>query len=201
MSSKIKKVPIYLHPQDSGPLAKEEIKIILRGADDLIGEGGRNLLAKILKGSKDKKLLALGLNSSPVYGYYSSLTIYDITSKIDWLIKKRYLIIEFSGRLPILTYSPKGWEIEKDAYTDELLSGFDKLIDSGADCLNMLYLKDRSRDMIMLLLDKIQDCGDSKYIPILNAWKKIDYRKVRARIDSVIRVLEKTKEPHEQNNK
>ena len=57
----------------------------------------------------------------------------------------------------------------------------------------MLYLKDRSRDMIMLLLDKINDSGDSKYIPILNAWKKIDYRKVRNRIGSVIMSLEKNK--------
>jgi hypothetical protein len=193
MSRKIKKVPIYLHTQDSGPIKPEDIKIILRGADDIIEEGGRNLLAKILKRSRDKKLPALGLNSSPVYGYYSSLTIYDITSKIDWLIKNRYLIIEFSGRLPILIYSPKGWEIEKDTYTDEFLSGFDKLIDSGAECFNMLYLKDRSRDIIMLLLDKIREIGDNKYIPILKAWKKIDYRKVRAQIDSVTRALEKTK--------
>jgi hypothetical protein len=193
MSRKIKKVPIYLHPQDSGPMTPEEIKIILRGADDLIGEGGRNLLAKILKGSRDKKLLSLGLDKSPAYGYYNSLTIYDITSKIDWLIKNRYLIIEFSGRLPILIYSPRGWEIEKDTYADELLSGFDMLIDSGADCFNMLYLKDRSRDMIMLLLDKVKASGDSKYIPILKAWKKIDYKKVRNRINSVIMALEKNK--------
>jgi len=55
--------------------------------------------------------------------------------------------------------------------------------------------------MIMLLLDKIKDSGDSKYIPILKAWKKIDYRKVRTRIDSVIMALEKNKEPHESNNK
>ena len=163
MSRKIRKVSIYLHPQDSGPLTPEEIKIILRGADDLIGEGGRNLLAKILKGSRDKKLLALGLNKSSVYGYYNSLPIYDITSKIDWLIKKRYLIIESSGRLPILIYSPRGWEIEKDTYADEIISGFDKLIDSGIDCFNMLYLKDRARDMIMLLLDKIQDIGDNNF--------------------------------------
>jgi aryl carrier-like protein len=193
MSRKIKKVPIYLHPQDSGPLTTEEIKIILRGADDLIGDGGRNILAKILKGSRDKKLLALGLDKSPVYGYYSNLTIYDITSKIDLLIKNRYLIIEFSGKLPVLVYSPKGWEIEKDIYTDELLSGFDNLIDSGIDCFNMLYLKDRSREMIILLLDKIRDSRDPKYIPILKAWKKIDYRKVRNRIDSVIMALEKNK--------
>jgi hypothetical protein len=53
----------------------------------------------------------------------------------------------------------------------------------------MLYLKDRARDMIMLLLDKIQDSREGKYIPILKAWKKIDYRKIRPRIDSVIRAL------------
>ncbi len=197
MNRKIKKVPIYLHPQDLSPLTSEEVRVILRGADDLIGEGGRNLLAKILKGSRDKKVLALGLDNSPVYGYYSSLTIYDITSKIDWLIKNRYLIIEFSGRLPILIYSPKGWEIEKDTYTDEMISGFDKLIDSGIDCFNMLYLKDSARDMIMLLLDKIQHSNDRKYIPILKAWKKVDYKKVRARIDSVIGALDKRIESHE----
>ncbi|MBD3217839.1 MAG: hypothetical protein GF310_06130 [candidate division Zixibacteria bacterium] len=65
MSRKIKKVPIYLHPQDSGPLTTEEIKIILRGSDDLIGDGSRNILAKntkILKESRDKKLLAIYKN-------------------------------------------------------------------------------------------------------------------------------------------
>jgi len=61
----------------------------------------------------------------------------------------------------------------------------------------MLYLKDEARDMIMLLLDKIKDSKDSKYIPILKAWEKIDYRKVRNRIDSVIMALEKNKESHE----
>lgn len=61
----------------------------------------------------------------------------------------------------------------------------------------MLYLKDRARDMIMLLLDKIQDIGNNKYIPILKAWKKIDYRKIRNRIDSVIMALEKIEESHE----
>jgi hypothetical protein len=197
MSKKNRKVPVNLHPQDSGPLSPEEIRIILRGADDLIMEGGRNLLAKILKGSRDKKVLALGLDKSPVYGYYIGLSIYDITSKVDWLIKNRYLVIEYSGRLPMLVYSPRGWEIEKDTYTDELLSGFDRLIESGINCFNMLYLKDRARDMIMLLLDKIQDSRDSKYIPILRAWKKIDYRKVRNRIDSVIISLKKTNQSYE----
>ena len=45
---------------DSGDIRRlndEEIKAILRAADELIATGGRNLLAKILKGSKDKKVL------------------------------------------------------------------------------------------------------------------------------------------------
>ena len=54
MSRKLKKVPIYLHPQDSGPLAKEEIKIILRGADDLIGDVEGISWQKYLKDPKIK---------------------------------------------------------------------------------------------------------------------------------------------------
>ncbi len=188
MGRKRRRVPVSLHPQDC-PLQAEEIRIIIRGADDLIMEGGRSLLAKILKGSKDKALLEKGLQKSPVYGYYKNLTLDAITSKIDWLLVHDYLCIEYSGRLPMLVYSSKGWEIEKDIYTDELLAQMDQWIDSGVECFNMLYLKDRARDMIMVLLDKIQDTGDSKYIPLLEAWKKIDYKKVRKRIDSVIRHL------------
>ena len=120
-----------------------------------------------------------------------TLNIYEITSKIDWLIINRYLEIEYSYRLPMLLYGPKGWEIEKDTYTDELLAGFDKLIESGINNFNMLYLKDRARDMIMLLLVKIQARGGSKYIPILEAWRKIDYKKVRVRINSVIGAISK----------
>ncbi len=191
MSKKVRRVSVDLHPQKSGPLSDEEIKVILRGADDLIMEGGRSLLAKILKGSKDKTILEKGLNSNPAYGYYRGLSIYEITSKIDWLIINRYLEIEYSYRLPMLVYGPKGWEIEKDTYADELLAGFDRLIESGINSFNMLYLKDRARDMIMLLLDKIHARRDSKYIPILEAWRKIEYKKVRARINSVIRAISK----------
>jgi len=32
---------------------------------------------------------------------------------------------------------------------------------------------------------------DSRYIPVLNAWKKVDYKKVQKRINEVIRELEK----------
>lgn len=70
MSRKKQRVGYHLAPKDVKNLPFEEIKAILRGADELIAVGGRSLLAKILKGSKDKKLLQYGLDKSPVYGFY-----------------------------------------------------------------------------------------------------------------------------------
>jgi len=44
--------------------------------------------------------------------------------------------------------------------------------------------------MILLLLDKTEATEDAKYIPVLEAWRKIDYQKVRRRIGQVIHQLE-----------
>ncbi len=65
------------------------------------------------------------------------------------------------------------------------------MLSSQSKDFNMTYLKDRNREMILSLLDKIEAIGDTRYIPILEAWKEIDYKKVRKRINQVIRVLRK----------
>lgn len=54
----------------------------------------------------------------------------------------------------------------------------------------MEYLKDRDREMILLLLDKTEATQDAKYVPVLEAWRKIDYQKVRRRIGQVIHQLD-----------
>lgn len=190
MSRKVIRVPVNLDSKGINDLDFEEIKIILRAADDLIMSGGRTLLAKILKGSKEKKIFELGLEKSPAYGFYNQINLEFIKAKIDWLIENWYLAIEYDYRLPLLVYTPKGWEIEKDTYADELLTGFDKMLKSGSQLYLMNYLKDKNREMIMLLLNKVADTNNSKYIPLLNAWKMIDYKKVQKRIRSVIRHLE-----------
>jgi len=59
-------------------LNEHEKRTILRAADEIIAEGGRTLLAKILKGSREKKVLQLGLDECPIYGHYQSETIDDI---------------------------------------------------------------------------------------------------------------------------
>ena len=190
MSRKEQRVDYTLDPKGIKDLPFTDIKAILRGADELIATGGRSLLAKILKGSRDKKLLQYGLDLNPVYGFYKELKVEDITARIDWLIKKGYLDIEYRGRLPVIIYTERGWEIERDAYSDELLEKLGSLI-PGGDYSFVNELKDRNRGMILLLLDKIKKTGDRGFIPLLQTWEEIDYRKVREEIAKVINHLEK----------
>jgi hypothetical protein len=102
------------------------------------------------------------------------------------MILNGYLDIEYDNRLPMLVYTKRGWGIERETYAEELLQGFDEMIAKGTGNFEMSYLKDRNRGMILLLLDKVERTGDPKYIPILEAWEKIDYKKVKKRIRQVI---------------
>ncbi|PPA80412.1 MAG: RQC domain protein [ANME-2 cluster archaeon HR1] len=190
MSKRAKRVPYTLDPKGISTLPIEELTAILRGADDLIMSGGRNLLAKILKGSRQKKLLELKLDQSPVYGYYQDLSLEDVLARIDWVIVNGYLDIKYDYRLPLLD-TPEGWEIEKDTYSTELLRRFDDVLKETYTKIDMNFLKDMNRQIILLLLDKIQATEDVKYIPLLKAWQEIDYKKVRKRIAQVIFSIEK----------
>ncbi len=187
MGKKIKRQPYRLDTRGIKSLPEQEIKIILRGADESIMKGGRNLLVKILKGSKDKKLLEKELNNSPVYGVFKHLKLEEIMAKIDWVIVNGYLTIEYDYRLPLLVYTPMGWEIEKDTYSDELLEA----MKNNIDFFNLETLKDRNRGMIFLLLDKIAKSGDKRFILLLKRWGQIDYKKVRKRINKIIEELSK----------
>jgi hypothetical protein len=171
-----------------------EIKAILRAADDIIGSGGRTLLAKILKGSKEKKVLELKLDQNPSYGFFRSNKMDEVMEKIDGMIIHDYLDIQISGKLPMIIFTEKGWLIARDIRVDELLREWDHWILKGTPVVSMEYLKDRNRGMILLFLEKIKETGDPKYIPLLQQWFEIDYKKVRQAIQATIFHLEK----HEQ---
>ena len=79
MSRKVRRVPVVLDAGEIRDLPMEDIRMILRGADELISTGGRSMLAKILKGSKDKKILEYKLNECPAYGYYHDIKLDDIS--------------------------------------------------------------------------------------------------------------------------
>ena len=181
---------VHFHP-DTGDvtyLSTTEIKAILRADDELIAQGGRSLLAKVLKGSKDKKVLEHGLDKNPSYGFYRQLSLPEITNRIDWTIKYDYLRIEYSDRLPLIVYSEQGWEIERETYAEEVLQKMTELI-GGNNYSFVEELKDRNRGMILLLLEKIRNTNNPGFIPILKAWQEIDYKKVRAAIEEVVGYL------------
>lgn len=169
MNRKTKRVPIALHQLSVGQLPIEEVRIILRGADDLIIRGGRMLLARILKGSREKKVLDLGLDHSPAYGVFRDFTIEEITARIDWLIVNDYLGIEYDDRLPLLIYRPRGWAIERETYANELMESINIWLASPVTTPDIGWLNDKNREVLFLLLDRIEASQNPKYLPVLEA--------------------------------
>ena len=191
MGRKVHRVPLHLNSGGIKKLSDTEIALVLRGADDLIMTGGRRLLAKILKGSKEKRLLELGLDSSPVYGTLRDLSLEQVMARIDWLIIKGYLAIEYDYRLPMLIYTRKGWEIERETYTKEMLERLDQQIEANDPDASFDWLNEKNREVVLGVLDAIELSGDSKYTPALERWSRSTFRKLRIRIKAVLGALNK----------
>jgi hypothetical protein len=189
MSRRVHRVTVELDAKGIRDLPFGEIKIILRGAEYLIMSGGRTMLAKILKGSQEKQLLKLKLDGNPAYGFYRDLSLAEITAKIDWMFLNGYFRIEYDYRLPLIVYSERGLEIEIETITDELFDKFSVMVNSGLTEHDMFFLKDINRRTILVLLDKIEERGDFRYIPLLRRWQEINYKKVQKRIQEVILTL------------
>jgi hypothetical protein len=185
MSRRVHRVEVRLQPARIGALPDAELRAILRGADPLIMQGGRTLLCKVLRGSREKKVLELGLDRIPVHGCYRGTSEDEVLARIDWVIARGYLAIEYDYRLPLLVYTPAGWEIEKETYARELAAGFDALLAAGPP-FDLAHLRDRDRGLIWRVLELVEERGDPRYVPLLEAWAEVDYRKVRERIRRVI---------------
>jgi superfamily II DNA helicase RecQ len=189
MSRKVQRVKYHLDASTIRELPPADIKIILRGADDLIATGGRSLLTKILRGSRAKDVVSRQLDRSPVYGVYRELSEEDVLARIDWTILNGYLQVIYEYRLPVLVYTPAGWDIERETCAEELVRGFDELLAAGQRPYDMSYLKDRNREVIWRVLDIVAGSGEPKYVPVLEDWERTDFRKVRQRIRQVIQSL------------
>lgn len=184
MSKKVRRVPVILDAGEIKDLPQEDIRMILRGADKLISTGGRSMLAKILKGSKDKRIFEYKLNECPAYGYYQDMKLDDISKCIDWMIKKDYLRIEYDYRLPLLVFSEKGWQLEKETFAQELYRRM--CLDVEEKKARVIFeMKEVNRQVVMCVLDKIEKEGTEEFLPYLEAWKMLEVKKVAARIAEV----------------
>lgn len=184
MSKKVRRVPVILDAGEIKDLPQEDIRMILRGADELISTGGRSMLAKILKGSKDKRIFEYKLNECPAYGYYQDMKLDDISKCIDWMIKKDYLRIEYDYRLPLLVFSEKGWQIEKETFAQELYQRMCLDVEEKKGRV-IFEMKEVNRQVVMCVLDKIEKEGTEEFLPYLEAWKMLEVKKVAARISEV----------------
>ena len=184
MSRKVRRVPVILDAGEIKDLPQEDIRMILRGADELISTGGRSMLAKILKGSKDKRIFEYKLNECPAYGYYQDMKLDDISKCIDWMIKKDYLRIEYDYRLPLLVFSEKGWQIEKETFAQELYQRMCLDVEEKKGRV-IFEMKEVNRQVVMCVLDKIEKEGTEEFLPYLEAWKMLEVKKVAARIAEV----------------
>lgn len=190
MSKKVRRVPVVLDAGEIKDLPQEDIRMILRGADELISTGGRSMLAKMLKGSKDKKIFEYKLNECPAYGYYQDMKLDDISKCIDWMIKEDYLRIEYDYRLPLLVFSEKGWQIEKETFAQELYQRM--CLDVEEKKARVLFeMKEVNRQVVMCVLDKIEKDGTKEFLPYLEAWKMLEVKKVAARIAEVEKKISK----------
>lgn len=190
MSKKVRRVPVILDAGEIKDLPQEDIQMILRGADELISTGGRSMLAKILKGSKDKTIFKYKLNECPAYGYYQDMKLDDISKCIDWMIKEDYLRIEYDYRLPLLVFSEKGWQIEKETFAQELYQRM--CLDVEEKKARVIFeMKEVNRQVVMCVLDKIEKEGTEEFLPYLEAWKMLEVKKVAARIAEVEKKISK----------
>jgi hypothetical protein len=174
------------------PLPEPELRAILRAADDIIAEGGRTLLSKILKGSKERKLLELGLDRNPAYGFYKDLSLELIMDKVNHMIRTGFLEIETYGKLPMIVYSSLGWAIERERRAEEFVQEWDRWSENNIFPISMEYLKERNRGMMFLFLYKILCSRNKKYIPFLTLWEQIDFKKVQVEIRNVIEALKQS---------
>jgi RQC domain len=181
-----RRFPFTLAPGDYATFPKSDLHAIIRAADSLIATGGRAMLGKILKGSKDQKLLAHGLDKNPSYAYFADLTIKEIGHRVDWVIDRNYLDVEYDGDLPLLVHTATGWNICKGLRIEEFIATFDQQLQSQQRPYNMEYLKDRNRELITELIERVGASGEKKYIPILEDWAKIDYQKVKQLLKAAI---------------
>lgn len=74
---------------------------------------GTTLIASVLKGSKDKKVLQLGFDSLSTYGLLKNYTLPEIRDAINRLIATDYLMLTDS-EYPVVKLAPKGVAVLKN---------------------------------------------------------------------------------------
>ncbi|MHA6250618.1 DNA helicase RecQ [Oceanobacillus sp. CAU 1775] len=97
----------------------EEAQMILSCVKRMGERFGASMTAKVLKGSKDKRLIEFRLNQLSTYGLLSAYTEKEITEMIHFLIAESFLASE-EGRFPTLRLNENSLPVLKGETTVEM---------------------------------------------------------------------------------
>jgi len=73
---------------------------------------GMTLVASVLKGSKNKRILELGFDKLSTYGIMSDMTLQDIVDLMHMLEAEEYMV-NSGGPYPVMRLTPKSWPVLK----------------------------------------------------------------------------------------
>jgi hypothetical protein len=183
--------PVEIDPAERVPLTAEEYEWVLRGGWQIATRGGRTQLALLLKGSKNKALLKHNLQTSPAYGRLSFLTLEEIENRIDQVVRKGDLQVEFFGDLPLIILTRDGWEHVRgwaDQYECEQAAAADE-----KTLLEMLLRwRQRPRREQFDLVDASATLNPEARQRVLKAWRTVAGKEVGARIEARLAGMDST---------
>lgn len=90
----------------------EEAQMILSCVKRMGERFGVTMTAKVLKGSRDKKVMQFGLDKLSTYGLLSAYTEKELTERIHFLVAEQFLAMD-EGKFPILKLNRQSVEVLK----------------------------------------------------------------------------------------
>ena len=189
MARRRQRVPVHIDSGDVTSLTDEELALVLHAADQIVHLGGRSMLVRLLKGSRDKKALEHGLDAYEMYGCLAHLTTTQVERYVDWTIEQGYLEVYYDKYLPFLAFTPKGWERERPVAERALFDQFCQDVQSGqlAMAERMEHIKN---EVALDVIDMIgRECAPS-CIPHLQAWSDVASKRIKKRIAHAMRDIE-----------
>ena len=181
--------PVHLDTTGVKEVDDDELAAILHAATSVVHQGGRKQLTLLLKGSRDKSLIAHGLNENESYGALSHLTIEQISHRVDWAIKMGYLEYYYEWRQPLLAFTERGWELERPVVVEGYYRDFAHDVETGEHAMaeRMTDIKaDIQRDVLTLIAERC----DRRAIPHLTAWSEHAFKRTAKKIAWAIRTIE-----------
>jgi superfamily II DNA helicase RecQ len=101
-------------PTEHSPQIVEAVRIVLSGAARMKGRFGKQMLARMLIGSKAKELSKGGLDRLSTYGLLAKLKESEAMLLIDALLAARLLMqVEETPHRPLIRLTPRGEEVMK----------------------------------------------------------------------------------------